>query len=281
MTDHLSYTEQTKQQRKQQMAQQMIQDADTDEKRLAIEMANAFIETKLPEPVFGAPKAATGMWSSAIRVMDPLSKEIKTTIDLEQNEAAFSVGLVKFSARPANEQFLLVGVAKSLVLNPRSCPGGYIYTYQLFDNGERVELLHKTPIEDVPGSICSFQGRVLISVGKLVRIYDIGKKKLLRKCENKQLNNFVNQIQTMGPRIFVTDSQESIFFMRYKHEDNQIIIFADDTMPRFVTAFTILDYNTISLADKFGSICVVSEIIELIYEYFNSFQSGHQIDNSK
>ena len=59
-TDHLSYTDMTKQQRKQQLAQQMIQDADSDEKKLAIEMANAFIETKLPEQTFGAPKAAAG-----------------------------------------------------------------------------------------------------------------------------------------------------------------------------------------------------------------------------
>ena len=256
-TDHLGFTDQTKQQRKQQMAQQMIQDADSDEKKLAIEMANAFIETKLPENIFGAPKAAAGMWASAISVMDPLNKEMKFTIELDQNEAAFSIALVKFSTRPSNQQFLLVGVAKDLVLNPRSCPGGYIYTYQLQENGERIELLHKTPVDDVPGSICGFQGRVLIGVGRFLRIYDLGKKKLLRKCENKQLNNFVSQIYTMGPRIFVCDSQESCFFMRYKHDDNQIIIFADDTLPRFVTAFSILDYNTITIADKFGSIVVV------------------------
>ena len=30
-----------------------------------------------------------------------------------------------------------------------------------------------------------FQGRLLVGVGKLLRIYDIGKKKMLRKCENK------------------------------------------------------------------------------------------------
>ena len=29
------------------------------------------------------------------------------------------------------------------------------------------------------------QGRVLAGVGRLLRIYDLGKKKLLRKCENK------------------------------------------------------------------------------------------------
>lgn len=256
-TDHLSFTDQTKQQRKQQMAQQMIQDADTDEKRLAIEMANAFIQTKLPEQTFGAPKAAPGMWSSCIRVMEASTKEFKSLIELDQNEAAFSVALVKFASRPSNQTFLIVGIARDLKLNPKSCSGGYLNTYQLMDGGHRLELLHKTPVEDIPTSICSFQGRVLVGIGNLLRIYDMGKKKLLRKCENKQVPNLIVQIQTMGPRIFVCDSQDSCFFMRYKHEDNQLIVFADDTMPRFVTSFTIVDFSTIAIADKFGNISVV------------------------
>lgn len=40
-------------------------------------------------------------------------------------------------------------------------------------------------MEEVPAAIAPFQGRVLIGVGKLLRVYDLGKKKLLRKCENK------------------------------------------------------------------------------------------------
>ena len=130
---------------------------------------------------------------------------------------------------------------------------------KVVESGEEMPLkfVHKTQVEDVPGSICAFQGRVLIGVGRYLRIYDLGKKKLLRKCENKQLSNFVNHIQTLGPRMFVTDAQESIFFMRYKHEDNQIIIFAGDICPRFVTAFCILDYSTVAVTDKFGTICVL------------------------
>ena len=34
-------------------------------------------------------------------------------------------------------------------------------------------------------AICPYRGRVLIGVGRQLRIYDLGKKKLLRKCENK------------------------------------------------------------------------------------------------
>lgn len=256
-TDHLCYTDRTRQEKKEQMAQQMIQDADTDEKRLAIEMANAFILTKLPEQIFGAPKAAIGMWASAIRISEIASNETKNLIELEQNEAAFSIALVKFSARPINHTYLLIGVAQDLKLNPKSCTCGFIYTYLLTNNGEQLELVHKTQVEDVPGAICAFQGRVLIGVGRFLRIYEIGKTKLLRKCETKQLSNFVCQIQTVGPRIYVCDSQESCFFIRHKTDENQFIIFADDTLPRFVTSMALLDYNTVAIGDKFGSLSIV------------------------
>lgn len=48
--------------------------------------------------------------------------------------------------------------------------------------------MHKTVVEETPLAICPFQGRVLIGVGKMLRLYDLGKKKLLRKCENKVKN---------------------------------------------------------------------------------------------
>ena len=48
-----------------------------------------------------------------------------------------------------------------------------------------MELVHRTVVDEVPQAICPFQGKVLIGVGKLLRLYDLGKKKLLRKSENK------------------------------------------------------------------------------------------------
>jgi splicing factor 3B subunit 3 len=40
-------------------------------------------------------------------------------------------------------------------------------------------------MDDIPAAIVPFQGRILVGVGKYLRIFDLGKKKLLRKCENK------------------------------------------------------------------------------------------------
>jgi splicing factor 3B subunit 3 len=62
--------------------------------------------------------------------------------------------------------------------------GGFIHVYR-YQNDNRLTLVHKTPVEDVPGALCAFQGRLLAGVGRVLRIYDLGKKKLLRKCENK------------------------------------------------------------------------------------------------
>ncbi|XP_067652800.1 splicing factor 3B subunit 3 [Haliotis asinina] len=255
-TDHNAYTEDTKKHRKQQMAEEMIEAAREEEQEIAAEMAAAFLNEEKPETVFGAPKSGMGMWASVIRVMNPIKGETFDKISLEQNEAAHSIALVKF-ANKGDEQFVLVGVSRDLVLNPRSLSGGFVYTYLLVNQGTKLELLHKTAMDEVPTAIASFQGRVLIGLGKNLRVYDLGKKKLLRKCENKHIPNTVVSIHTMGNRVMVADVQESFHFLRYKRQENQLIVFADDTNPRWITCSYQLDYDTVTGADKFGNITIV------------------------
>ncbi len=50
-------------------------------------------------------------------------------------------------------------------------------------------------MDDVPVAMEPFQGRLLVGVGKLLRIYDIGRKKMLRKCENKV--HYTNETNTL------------------------------------------------------------------------------------
>lgn len=68
----------------------------------------------------------------------------------------------------------------------------------------------------------------------------------------------------MGHRIFVSDVQESVYMVRYKRAENQLIIFADDTQPRWITTTCILDYNTVATADKFGNVSVVSRVLTIV-----------------
>lgn len=51
-------------------------------------------------------------------------------------------------------------------------------------------------------------------------------------------------------------------YVEYIHEneflkDNQLVVFADDTTPRYVTCVCVLDYHTVAVADKFGNLAVV------------------------
>ncbi|CAF4756454.1 unnamed protein product, partial [Rotaria magnacalcarata] len=59
------------------------------------------------------------MWAAQLRVMDPITGETKFIYEFEQNESAVCLSLMRFDTRPA-DTFLLVGVARDLVLSPRS-----------------------------------------------------------------------------------------------------------------------------------------------------------------
>lgn len=64
------------------------------------------------------------------------------------------------------------------------------YTAASIDRSSFVQ----TETDDVPLSLLAFQGRLVAGVGKALRLYDIGKKKLLRKVENK-----VGTLFTLAP----------------------------------------------------------------------------------
>jgi splicing factor 3B subunit 3 len=96
-----------------------------------------------------------------------------------------------------------------------------------------------------------------VGIGKLLRIYDLGKKKMLRKCESKDFPRNIIKIHTQGDRIITTDAAESIQYASYRQFDNRIVIFADDPIPRWMTTSTQLDYDTMAGGDKFGNIFVV------------------------
>lgn len=74
----------------------------------------------------------------------------------------------------------------------------------------------------------------------------------------QHIPNFIVSIHTMGSRVIAGDIQESFHFLRYRRAENQLITFCDDTSPRWITCSSLLDYNTIAGADKFGNISVVS-----------------------
>lgn len=83
-----------------------------------------------------------------------------------------------------------------------------------------------------------------------------------RRFLPQHVPNLVTGIYTIGQRVIVSDVQESLFWVRYRRNENQLIIFADDTYPRWVTTACLLDYDTMASADKFGNISIVSPDVE-------------------
>lgn len=99
----------------------------------------------LPVEQFGRPKAPAGTWGSCIRILDPVENKTVKVIHLDNNEAAFSIAVVSFTAK-SGDLFLCVGTAASTLLSPRSCSSGYIRTYAFKDDGTDLELIHKVQL---------------------------------------------------------------------------------------------------------------------------------------
>lgn len=57
-------------------------------------------------------------------------------------------------------------------------PGGAIHIYRFGPGGRALELVHTTPLDDIPRAMVAFRGRLLAGVGASVRLYDLG------ECEN-------------------------------------------------------------------------------------------------
>lgn len=181
-------------------------------------------------------------WASCIRIFSVARNETKGLLEMADNEAAFSVTTVCFQQH-SEERFLVVGTVKDLQQQPvKKFSACYLHVYRVLDEGAMLQLLHKTEIEDVPYAMAEFQGRLLVGVGRHLRLYDMGKKKLLKKCENKSLPTTIVRLQVFGDRIFVGDISQSVVYVKYRPQENTLGIFADDTLPRLVLFATVLSF---------------------------------------
>ncbi|KAK7310260.1 hypothetical protein RJT34_07662 [Clitoria ternatea] len=211
----------------------------------------------LSDEHYGYPKSESDKWVSCIRVLDPRTGNTTCLLELQENEAAFSICTVNFHDKEYGT-LLAVGTAKGLQFLPkRSVTAGFIHIYRFVEDGRSLELLHKTQVEGVPLALCQFQGRLLAGIGPVLRLYDLGKRRLLRKCENKLFPNTIVSINAYRDRIYVGDVQESFHYCKYRRDENQLYIFADDCVPRWLTAAYHIDFDTMAGADKFGNIYFV------------------------
>ena len=181
--------------------------------------------------------------------------QITDRIELDCNEAAFCCACVNF----AQEQVVVVGTARDVVMSPRSCTFASLRTfaappapsscpsrlffhfvsltragrYRVVDG--KLVLVHVTAMKEIPTALCGFKEHLIVGMAGAVRVYDWGRKQLLRKCESRDLPSTVLRIVARGNRLFAADQSESIFMLRFDAAANVISAFADDTTPRWAT----------------------------------------------
>lgn len=205
-------------------------------------------------PLLIRPDDEADKWRSGLKLLDPETGKIYQEIKYESNEAALCIALATFGTSIVTVH---VGVSVDYKLKTQTSAANEIYTYSLNNRGESLELLYKTSCESVPRVMCAFQERLVVGLGRVLRVYDLGKKKLLRKCENKQIPNFISCLTSSSNRLFVGDVQESFTVMKYRKVENVLSVFADDTYPRFVVSSGVVDYNTVAGGDKFGNVFIL------------------------
>jgi len=225
--------------------------------------------------------APEGIWASCIRIVSPFSLTTSDLHELKNNETAISMSIINFD-QFKDDTFLLVGTIKDYVMMPKSFTSCYVHTFFLDENGKKLVLLHTTTMDGIPYSLAPHKGKMLAGIGYMLRMYDIGKKQLLKKCEYKHLYMGVNNIFTFGERIFVTDLSDSFHLLKHKQRENQFVEIADDVLPRWITSAAVLDYHTLVGADKFQNIFVCrlpesvdEEINEDFFTYKFKWEAGY------
>jgi splicing factor 3B subunit 3 len=234
----------------------------------------------LPPIEFGYPKGR-GRWASCINVIDPIGEEpgVLQTIDLDNNEAAISAAIIPFASQDS-EAFLVVGTGKDMIVNPRQFSEGYIHVYRFHENGRELQFIHKTKIEEPPMALLAFQGRLLVGIGKTLLVYDLGLRQMLRKAQAEVAPQLIVSLNTQGNRIVVGDVQHGVTYVVYKPATNKLIPFVDDTITRWVTCTTMVDYESVAGGDKFGNIFMV-RCPEKASEEADEEQAGLHLINSR
>jgi splicing factor 3B subunit 3 len=209
-------------------------------------------------PIRGPIPPGPGHWGSCVRLLDP-SNACATLdcLEMGRNEAALCCTSVRFHSK-GGEPLLAVGTVTGMTLHPLKYTSSHIVLYRIV-NGDRLQLLHRTAaVDDGPVfALAHFQGRLLVGIGKTLRLYEMGKRQLLRKCELRGLPTYVKAIQTVGDRAFVGDMMQSIQIVKYDAASNRLGLIASDPSPRPIVCQELLDLNTVAVGDKFGNISVL------------------------
>ncbi|KAJ2528914.1 pre-mRNA-splicing factor rse1, partial [Coemansia sp. RSA 1933] len=166
-----------------------------------------------------------------------------------------------------------------MTLRPRACASASIRLYRWIDGATRLALEHETPVDDIPQALASFGGMLVVGLGRALRLYDIGAKKLLQKAQTLVAPNAICAIRTSpsADRLFVADVQESVLLVVYDHTARAFRPVVTDSLPRFISSMHVLDDgDTVVAGDKFGNL-VALRVPEQVARALDADPTGAQL----
>ncbi|KAF7458193.1 putative splicing factor 3B subunit 3 [Cryptosporidium felis] len=226
----------------------------------------------LAESEVGGFVAGEGRWGGCVRVVNLKTMEVLQLIALDANEGCISACVCKFDEMDL--PCLVLGTVFGMKLRKgretgnqtdkgsQDSFGAAIKIYK-YDSNYNFELVHSTPIENAATAMTGWRGRLLVGVQKTLRIYSLGKKRLLRKSEYRSIPQGLVWLKVANDRIFAGDVSSGVLVFKFNSSSNQFTLVAKDSMPRWLTsACEVLDYHTVAVSDKFDNIVVSRVPIE-------------------
>jgi splicing factor 3B subunit 3 len=231
---------------------------------------------------------SSGTWACNLRAINPATSPPQTVdlLRMGDNETLFSVTTCQFERN--GEEFVVVGGARNVRLHPFSCEHPFLRVFRFANN--QFHLYHTTFISQVPFSLCGYRGWLAVGgsshnpygqyyaqeqtaqtgqqqqqvplgmqvkkVG-VVSLYDLGKSKMLKKCENMGLPSRITSLKVSGVRLFGFDLHESAHLMRYCPTSKTLVICCDDISPRPMSCGALLDHHTVAGGDRLGNLFVM------------------------
>ncbi|KAH7647694.1 putative spliceosome factor [Cryptosporidium bovis] len=231
----------------------------------------------IPESEVSGFVAGDGKWGGCVRVVNLRATENQQIIHLDINEGCISSCVCKFDEMDL--PCLVLGTVYGMNLrlgtddnDSDSQFGAAIKVYR-YDSNYNFELLHSTPVENAVTAMTGWRGRLLVGIGKNLRVYSLGKKKLLRKSEYRDIPESLSWIKVANDRIYAGDITSGVLVFKYNQLSNQFSIIAKEPFSRWITsACEVLDYHTVITSDKFDNITVSRVPLEASDE--NSFTSS-------
>ena len=207
-------------------------------------------------------------WCSKISLINPMTLKTISEISLTQKNCHI-IKISLFNIKEIeNESFLLVSICEEHNIIKNTYKNTYINFYGIQKETNQFNFIHKTNLKELATSFFPYKNKLLIAVGGFLRLYQMGKKQLLKKCEFKKKFRIITNIKVVNDRIFITDASDSVHMVIYNEKENQFYEIADDILPRYCTSFEIIDFHTVAISDKFGNF-VVLRLPQSAEEEFN------------